>query len=65
MSDFKTRLLEEQDQLDEKREKLSMFMNGDNFKDIPEIQQSLLKAQYSVMTSYSLILGERISKLAN
>jgi len=63
MSDFKTRLLDEKAQLDERRSKLSPFIDSEKFKELPQVQQSLLKAQYGVMSTYSVILNERIENL--
>jgi hypothetical protein len=63
MSDFKTRLTEDQMQLDERINKLQEFILSDQFKHIAEIQQSLLKIQLKAMQTYSQCLTERASKL--
>ncbi|WCF56887.1 shock protein C [Bacteroides phage PhiCrAssBcn5] len=41
MSDFKTRLVEEQVQLEEKLNKLSSFILSDNFNKIDDVQKSI------------------------
>lgn len=42
MNDFKTRLVEEQSQLEEKLNKLDNFILSDNFKKIDDTQKALL-----------------------
>jgi len=64
MSDFKSRLLTEQSELNEKVKKLKSFLEGSNFKSIDERQQKLLEKQYDLMHEYNEILLERISLLA-
>lgn len=61
MSDFKTRLLEEKAQLDERREKLVAFQESEAFTNIPPVQQTLLNIQSHAMLTYSQILLERIA----
>ena len=63
MSDFKSRLSEEKTQLDERKSKLGSFLGTENFSKLPQVQQSLLNAQYGVMGAYSVILEERILHL--
>ena len=63
MSDFKTRLLEEKEQLDDKISKLSPFINSDKLSGIDKIQQDLLKLQLPTMQIYSEILQQRINNL--
>lgn len=60
MSTFKERLMDEKVELDVKIDKLYDFTISDNFKEIEEIQQSLLIVQLQVMKSYSVILDERL-----
>lgn len=64
MSDFKSRLSIEKSELDEKIEKLSMFLNSDAVKNIDPKQQDLLADQLPAMASYSDILSQRIALLA-
>jgi hypothetical protein len=63
MSDFKTRLLEERDQLKEKLEKLDTFVDGDIFPTILELQRELLLVQLYHMSEYLYILDERLEDL--
>ena len=63
METFKERLIQEKAELDEKIDKLSAFINGDNFVKIEAVQQSLLSVQLRAMQTYSLILVERIAWL--
>jgi len=61
MSNFKTRLLEEKAQLDERLAKLQTFQISDEFKKIPRVQQSLLSVQSQAMATYSQAIAERLS----
>lgn len=63
MSDFKSRLLDEKQQLDEKREKLEAFQNSENFSKIDPVQMTLLNIQSQAMATYSQCLLERIAWL--
>jgi hypothetical protein len=63
MSDFKTRLLEEKAQLDERLEKLQAFQISDGFQNIAAVQQTLLNVQANAMATYSQVLLERIAWL--
>lgn len=63
MSDFKTRLLDEKAQLDDKREKLQSFLGSDKFVQIDSVQQRLLNIQILAMDTYSQCLLERITAL--
>lgn len=63
MSDFKSRLLTEKTELDEKIEKLSSFVHGEAIKSIDTRQQELLAKQLPTMQQYSEILYERIGLL--
>jgi DNA-binding protein H-NS len=63
MSDFKTRLLDEKAQLDERLEKLQAFQASDGFQNIAAVQQTLLNVQANAMATYSQILLERIAWL--
>lgn len=64
MSDFKSRLIEEKAQLDERLEKLNAFLNSDGFQNIAAVQQTLLNIQVDAMYTYSQVLLERIAWLA-
>lgn len=63
MSDFRSRLLDEKQQLDERREKLEAFIGTDAYRSIPVAQQTLLNIQAPIMLAYSQVLAERIAAL--
>ena len=63
MSDFKSRLIEEKAQLDERLEKLQAFQKSDGFQSIAAVQQTLLNVQANAMATYSQIVLERIAWL--
>lgn len=63
MSDFKTRLLDELNSLNDKIVKLEEFIAGPLFKEVYPKQQVLLKIQLPIMQAYSQVLQERISLL--
>ena len=65
MSDFKSRLLEEKAQLDERLSKIESFQQGAGFSSIPIVQQTLLNIQQKAMATYSQILAERIALIEN
>lgn len=60
MSDFKSRLIQEESELNDNIEKLDSFIQSENFNKIDAIQMSLLEIQLSTMKTYSKILNERI-----
>ncbi len=60
MSDFKSRLLEEKAQLDDRTTKLGLFLDGDKILQVDPVQQSLLGLQYLAMQTYQRCLLERI-----
>ncbi len=63
MSDFKTRLIEEKNELIEKTEKLGTFLNSENSKTIDEFQLTMLNIQLSAMQTYYGCLEARVNKL--
>lgn len=63
MSNFKDRLLEEKKELDDRKLKLALFLDGDKVLEINPIQADLLNMQLSAMETYSKILHLRISLL--
>jgi len=63
MSDFKTRLIQERDEIQEKYQKLSLFICSDAFKTVSEVQQLLLQQQHSHMGGYLLTLNQRLENL--
>jgi hypothetical protein len=60
MEDYQNRVVVEKKELDEKIERLNNFINGSIFKNLSPEEASLLHAQYSAMTQYSITLGFRI-----
>lgn len=63
MSDFKTRLVEEQAQLEEKLDKLDAFLVSENVNKVADTQQALLRVQATAMNTYLQCLKERIERL--
>lgn len=58
MLPYQQRVIEEKSQLDERIEKLELFLNGPAM--IEKTNADLLRIQLSVMRSYSTILQTRI-----
>jgi len=63
MSDFKTRLVTEQSELESKLSKLDDFILSDKFNEIDDTQKALLQVQATAMNTYLQCLTERISRL--
>jgi len=63
MSDFKTRLVDEQAQLEEKLDKLDAFLLSDKVNEIDDVQSALLHVQATAMNTYLQCLKERIERL--
>ena len=63
MSDFKTRLVEEQAQLEERYNKLSVFNASEQYDEIDPLQKKLLLIQEGVMYAYNEVLKLRIDNL--
>lgn len=63
MSDFKTRLVEEQAQLEEKLNKLDDFLMSEKVNNINDTQKALLQVQALAMNTYNQCLKERIERL--
>lgn len=55
------RVVDEKQELDEKREKLGAFKNSGLFASLPWQEQERLNTQAHVMTMYSAVLGARIA----
>lgn len=55
------RVVTEKHELDEKIEKLSVFLKGDMYISLPGAEQARLNNQFRVMNDYSGILSERIA----
>lgn len=63
MSDFKTRLVEEQAQLEEKLNKLNDFNQSEKVNEIDTVQKDLLLVQAGAMYTYNECLKARIARL--
>jgi hypothetical protein len=63
MSDFKERLIQEQKDLQEKIEKLAIFLMSEVFRALPKEEQDLLTIQLYAMGTYNTILLARIDRL--
>ena len=61
--DFKTRLIEEKNQLEEKLDKLDAFLISDKVDGIADVQKALLFVQATAMNTYLQCLKERIERL--
>ena len=63
MNDFKTRLIQEQAELEGKLDKLNEFNRSEKSNEIDPIQKSLLIIQAGATYTYNECLKERISRL--
>lgn len=63
MKDFKTRLINEQLELEEKLNKLNEFNQSEKAETIDPIQRDLLIIQAGAMHTYNEILKTRIERL--
>jgi hypothetical protein len=63
MSDFKSRLIEESDQLNNRIEKLKLFVSSIAFDSLAEIERTALKEQLQHMDKYADVLNKRVSRL--
>jgi len=63
MGDFKTRLVEEREQLEERLNKLDVFLLSEKVKEIENVQKALLQVQATAMNTYLQCLKERIERL--
>lgn len=63
MSDFKTRLVEEKKQLEDKTLKLASFTGTENFEKLDYDNKKLLKIQLNAMNAYLEVLEMRIEKV--
>ena len=62
MQPFKQRVIDEKNELDEKRTKLCAFMEGSSFASLPEDERMRLAKQDILMKDYSDVLAERIAE---
>lgn len=63
MSDYQTRLFEEHSDLRRKIEKLKLFICGDTYETLPEVDRKDLKEQLKHMEAYFVVLSRRTSRL--
>ena len=63
MNDFKSRLIEEQAQLEEKLKKLNDFIQHEKVNAIDPVQKSLLLVQAGAMHTYNECLKARLERL--
>ena len=63
MSDFKTRLVEEQALLEEKLNKLNDFNKSEKVNEIDPVQKDLLLVQAGAMYTYNECLKARLARL--
>lgn len=63
MGDFKTRLIAEQVDLEEKLNKLNDFNRSEKAESIDPVQKSLLIIQAGAMYTYNECLKERLARL--
>ncbi len=59
---YKDRLLEEHTALADKIAKLTAFLALPGFKDLPEVDRTLLRAQLAHMLAYAYVLEERLGR---
>lgn len=60
LPDWKQRVLDEKSQLDERREKLTTFLNSEQVTEITADEVDRMQRQLDCMNAYSGILQERI-----
>lgn len=63
MSDFKSRLIKEQAQLEEKLNKLNDFNQSEKVNGIDSVQKSLLLVQAGAMYTYNECLKARLERM--
>lgn len=63
MSDFKTRLVNEQLYLEQKLSKLDDFLESERSYEIDDVQKALLSVQATAMNTYNQCLKERLERL--
>lgn len=63
MSDFKGRLETEQQELEEKLNKLDAFLMSEKVESVDDVQKALLQVQATAMNTYNQCLKERLKRL--
>ncbi len=61
MQPHEERVIQEKQDLDAKIDKLTLWLEGDRFKALPEAEKDRQRRQWSHMMAYSNVLGERIA----
>lgn len=61
---YQERVIKEREELQEKIEKLDIWLRSDKSVELPPEDQFLLRAQFDVMKLYSTLLLRRIEKFA-
>lgn len=61
LKDWQCRVVEEKNELDEKLNKLNLFIETTKFWDLDNENRTLLRSQASAMSTYSDILARRIA----
>ena len=61
MRDYKERVIAEKKELDAKLQRLSVFLDGDSLKTLPQAEQERMQRQLVIMKDYSMVLEERIA----
>ena len=61
MEHYQQRVVDEKAALDEKLNALLVFLDGDIFEGLSQVDQALLTVQAKLMASYSTVLASRIS----
>ena len=64
MKPHELRVVDEKNELDDKKDKLQAFFGSETFMTLSETDKCMLHCQYQIMKSYSCILAERIRRFA-
>ena len=65
MQPHQERVVAERHDLDEKRTKLTAFIDGETFETLDAAEQNRLRRQQDAMSVYSEVLAERIAAFRN
>lgn len=65
MEPYQQRVVGEKLELDDRLTKLMAFVQSNQFKGLPYIEQMLLSQQLGYMASYSWTLGQRIQRFGS
>jgi len=64
MQEFQKRVFEEKKALDDKLNRLNLFIGSEMFNELPDKDQMLLRRQENLMELYSDALAERIANFS-